>query len=171
METLITHLSLNACVNRLRQLADNHSFFPKTGKKSIHITFTQFRPLAAQRDNLPFNLNARCNTYRGIGILYLQLSGKIELRDDHTHIRYKVQPGFPTSSFEWVFGIVWNLIIISAGIILIISAAELPATESIPRYGFLPFIYGIYGIRLAILYRRATKVLPKIIANWCQQPV
>jgi hypothetical protein len=171
METLITHLSPQACANRLQQLGDNRSFFPKTGKQSIHITFTRFQSQVAQDGRLRFRLNARGSTYRGIGILYVHLSGVLEARAGQTTIHYELQPGLPTSLFEQAFAVTWNLIIILSGITMITSAAGLPPAESIPRYAFLPVIYGIYGIRLSILYRRAAKAVPGILAQWCRPQI
>lgn len=97
-------------------------------------------------------------------MLYVQIMGELQPASSNTDIHYRVHWGFPTTRFEWLLGFIWNLIIILAGIMLIVSASSFPAAESFPRYTFLPMIYGVYGLRLLVLYRRVVEVVPQILS-------
>ena len=90
-----------------------------------------------------------------------------EFTQSELHARYKIGLGLPTNLVEQVLGITWNLIVLLTGIILIVSAPELPNIGKGFRFGFLPLIYGIYGLRLAYMYWRVSDSVPEIISSWC----
>ena len=161
------NIHLDDCVKRLQQITDQQSFYTKSGKKPIRITFTRFRSERIEKNHLAFRLDARCSTYQGIGILYLHVKGNFEGTHSEIRTHYQIGLGLPTSLFELALGVIWNLLVLLTGIILIVSASELASVEKAVRYGFLPLIYGIYGVRLATMYLRVANSIPEIVSSWC----
>jgi hypothetical protein len=152
---------------RLGAIAGNRSFYTDSNARPVRITFTRFCLDQIQESGLHFRLYARCSTYRGIGILYLQIKAAFEADVSQIKASYQIGLGLPTSLFELLLGVVWNLLVISVGFVLLVSVPGLSAVERVMSYAFLPLVYGIYGLRLLYLYKIVSVEIPKVISNWC----
>ena len=155
------------CERKLWQLAANQSLYAKTHSRSIRITFTRYHSMPIAANQLKFQLDARCSTYREIGILYVRVMGMIEIVDSRARSKYAVRFGMPTNRSEFGFVLIWNLVIILIGIVLLMSTTDYIGVEKILRYSFLPLIYGIYVLRLRYMFTRVKAALPDLISRWC----
>ncbi len=161
--SFISPLSSSVCVDRLEEMAANRSFYAQTGHVPVQITFTQLNVTRAENNHTLFRLKGRCTRYRGVGILYMQVKGRLEPAGTVTKVHFSLGLGTPTDRTEWLFQIGWHLLLLAVGGVLIFRGVALPAGPAALHFAFLPMVYLLYSMALYMLYQPAAVRIPSII--------
>lgn len=87
-------------MNPLIDLANEKSFYTKSSRRPIRVTFTRHRAVQTQGNKKGFNLKARGSTYRSSAVLYLEVRGKWIETEPMGDADFQIGLGTPTSNLN-----------------------------------------------------------------------